>query len=222
MSSSKIDKLCYLWQCSMIDTGSPPFSNYQELYQTIDATQLGDVQWSNFKLRYNGERPTDSIPPWMDASYEFWFRDPCRLVVNMLSNPEFDGEMDYVPYRDFTTGDEKRRFENFMSGDWAWMQAVTLPSYVIVDTTIGIYHRTKSLRILQLTGPPLFRLFLVATRRRSLLPRAKMTTGPYTCLLVIFTTMFGVLTAMESNCLRSSLSRKVWVLVFISLSRITD
>ncbi|KAF9234302.1 hypothetical protein BU15DRAFT_90031 [Melanogaster broomeanus] len=122
MSGSKIDKLCHLWQRS-INTGSPPFSDHKELYQAIDATCLGDVQWSSFKLRYDGERPADNIPPWMDEAYEFWFRDPRFLVANMLSNPEFDGEMDYVPYQDFTTGDVKRRFENFMSGDWAWMQA---------------------------------------------------------------------------------------------------
>ena len=41
----------------------------------------------------------------------------------MLSNPDFDGEFDYSPYRDFLEEDE-RRYEHLMSGDWAWAQAV--------------------------------------------------------------------------------------------------
>ncbi|KAI5986491.1 hypothetical protein EDD15DRAFT_2389856 [Pisolithus albus] len=58
----------------------------------------------------------------MDVAYECWFCDPLSLVENILANSEFHGEFDYSPYRDFTTGDSKRRFENFMSGDWAWLQ----------------------------------------------------------------------------------------------------
>ncbi|KAI5982905.1 hypothetical protein EDD15DRAFT_2391024 [Pisolithus albus] len=122
MSASKIDKLCYLWGCSS-SGGQPPFLDHKELYKTIDATELGDVRWNSFKLKFNGERPADNIPPWMDEPYEYWFRDPLSLVENILSNSEFHGEFDYGPYRDFTTGDSKRRFEHFMSGDWAWSQA---------------------------------------------------------------------------------------------------
>ncbi|KAI5980898.1 hypothetical protein EDD15DRAFT_2204812 [Pisolithus albus] len=102
--------------------GQPPFSDHNELYETIDATKLGDVRWDTFGLRYSGERPTDNVPPWMDEVYEYWFRDPSTLVENMFSNTEFDGEIDYAPYRDFTA-DDKRRYQNFMSGDWAWSQA---------------------------------------------------------------------------------------------------
>ncbi|KAI6032342.1 hypothetical protein BKA83DRAFT_4046649 [Pisolithus microcarpus] len=121
MSASKIDKLLYLWGGSS-NGGRPPFSDHNELYETIDATKLGDVRWDTFRLRYNGERPTDNVPPWMDEVYEYWFRDPSTLVENMFSNMEFDGEIDYAPYQDFTVGD-KRRYQNFMSGDWAWSQA---------------------------------------------------------------------------------------------------
>ncbi|KIK80513.1 hypothetical protein PAXRUDRAFT_15746 [Paxillus rubicundulus Ve08.2h10] len=41
----------------------------------------------------------------------------------MLANTEFDGEINYVPYWDFLEQDETRRYENFMSRDWAWQQA---------------------------------------------------------------------------------------------------
>ncbi|KIK14425.1 hypothetical protein PISMIDRAFT_117057, partial [Pisolithus microcarpus 441] len=122
MSASKIDKLLYLWGGSS-NGGQPLFSDHNELYETIDATKLGDVWWDTFGLRYNGEQPTDNVPPWMDEVYEYWFRDPSTLVENMFSNVEFDSEIDYAPYQDFTAGD-KRRYQNFMSGDWAWSQAV--------------------------------------------------------------------------------------------------
>lgn len=42
----------------------------------------------------------------------------------MLANPDFDGEMEFTPYRDYTA-DDKRYWKNFMSGDWAWNQAVS-------------------------------------------------------------------------------------------------
>ena len=125
MSTGNIDKLCDLWGRSLGPTGTrPPFSGHKELFATIDATPLGDVPWSSFKLKYNGKRPTEDAPPWMNETYEFWYRDPRALVESILCNTEFDGEFDYVPYRDFTEEAETRRYENFMSGDWAWMQAV--------------------------------------------------------------------------------------------------
>ncbi|KAI6037767.1 hypothetical protein EDC04DRAFT_2897221 [Pisolithus marmoratus] len=65
--------------------------DHKELYETIDATKLGDVWWDTFKLRYNGEWPIDNIPAWMDEMYEYWFQDPSTLIENMLLNTEFDG-----------------------------------------------------------------------------------------------------------------------------------
>lgn len=59
----------------------------------------------------------------MDATYDVWYRDPLQIVRNMLANPDFNGEMEFAPYRDYTA-DNKRYWKNFMSGDWAWNQAV--------------------------------------------------------------------------------------------------
>ena len=52
MSSGDIDKLCDLWGQSLCsDQGgpSPPFMDHKELYKTIDATPLGDIQWDSFR-----------------------------------------------------------------------------------------------------------------------------------------------------------------------------
>ena len=121
MSAGNIDQLCDLWAHS--NPGCvPPFINHKDLYDTIDATKLGDVPWESFELKYSGEHPTN-IMPWMDQPYEYWFRSARSLVANMLSNPDFDGEFDYSPYRNFLEEDE-RRYEHLMSSDWAWAQAI--------------------------------------------------------------------------------------------------
>ena len=77
---------------------APPFRNHKDLYSTIDSIPLGDVTWESFFLRYNGTRPDDEAPRWMDANYDIWFRDPRTLIHNILSNPGFNGGFDFMPY----------------------------------------------------------------------------------------------------------------------------
>lgn len=124
MSAKQIDTLLDLWAASLIKhNDAPPFSNHKEMYATIDATPLGDVPWKSFSMCYNGLKPQQDLPPWMAATYDVWYRDPLQIVRNMLANPDFDGEMEFTPYRDYTS-DDKRYWKNLMSGDWAWNQAV--------------------------------------------------------------------------------------------------
>ncbi|KAG1762208.1 hypothetical protein EDD22DRAFT_778730, partial [Suillus occidentalis] len=122
-SAKQIDTLLDLWAASLIKhDDAPPFTDHRDLYNTIDATPLGNVPWETFSMSYTGAKPLHDIPPWMDATYDVWFRDPRLLLHDMLGNPDFNGEMEYVPYRDYTAGD-KRCFKNLFSGDWAWRQA---------------------------------------------------------------------------------------------------
>jgi hypothetical protein len=124
MSASQIDTLLNLWAATLIKHGdAPPFSTHRDLHNTIDATPIGDVPWQNFFMTYSGEKPAQNVPPWMDSTYDVWFRDPRLLVHNLLSNPDFDEEIEYVPYRDYTE-ENKRCWKNFFSGDWVWNQAV--------------------------------------------------------------------------------------------------
>jgi hypothetical protein len=125
-SAKQIDTLLDLWAASLIKhDDAPPFTDHRDLYNTIDATPLGNVPWETFSMSYTGAKPLHDIPPWMDATYDVWFWDPRLLLHDMLGNPDFDGEMEYVPYRDYTAED-KRCFKNFFSGDWAWRQAVCI------------------------------------------------------------------------------------------------
>ena len=126
MSARNLDILLKLWDASLAQYGgSPPFKNHQDLYNTIDATPFGSVPWESFKVTYNGPRPVTNVPVWMDQSLEVFFRDPRLLFLKMLEDASFANSFDYMPYREFDTNGT-RRYQHFMSGNWAWKQAVRL------------------------------------------------------------------------------------------------
>ncbi|KAF9221556.1 hypothetical protein BS17DRAFT_797037 [Gyrodon lividus] len=126
MSAKKINTLLHLWGVSLAIHGdTPPFTDHQDLYTTIDATPLGDVPWSSHSISYMGNR-TGDIPPWMDTSYEFHFHNPHKLVQNILKNPDFKDELDYTPYCEWeerSDGTHSHCWHDLMSADWAWNQA---------------------------------------------------------------------------------------------------
>jgi hypothetical protein len=61
----------------------------------------------------------------MQSEFDVWYRDPRTIVKNLLSNPDFDGEFDYSPVQEYDAEDN-HRFHDFMTGNWAWKQAVCL------------------------------------------------------------------------------------------------
>ena len=125
-SATKIDKYLHIMSDVMADlSGQPPFSNHKDVYETIDAIPIGGVPWQSFTFTYDGPKPTADVPNWMDADYTIWFRDPHKLFLEMIKNPDFVDFIDYTPYRQYDKGGN-RQYENFMSGDWAWKQAVCI------------------------------------------------------------------------------------------------
>jgi len=58
----------------------------------------------------------------MTTEYQLWYRDPREVIRNLLANPDLADGLDYVPYHEFENG--KRRYCDFMSGDWVWEQCV--------------------------------------------------------------------------------------------------
>lgn len=118
-----------LWALSMAkhnDLG--PFNSYEEMYTAIDATKLGDAPWKCLRTGYTGEISPDS-PSWQSAEYEVWYRDPDVVIANMLANPDFKGQFDYAAYVDLDKNG-KRRWSDFMSGNYAWTQSVSLLIYL--------------------------------------------------------------------------------------------
>lgn len=147
MSAAHINHLLSLWAASLaIHEDEPPFSNATHLYNVIDSIPLGDVSWESFTLRYNGPQPVENAATWMQTEYDVWYRNPRTLVHNILSNSSLQSGFDYVPYQEHTV-DKVHRFQDFMSGNWAWNQAVSLlynlRGLVLTVIMLG-YHRCRS------------------------------------------------------------------------------
>ena len=120
-----MDALLDLWASSLYPHQTqPPFSNHHHLYRTIDATATGEVKWQCFSAGYTGEIPTVNPPPWMLKKYDVWFRDPRQVACQILGNLSFSNEIDLRPFEEYSTEDQTRQYKDFMSGEWAWEQAV--------------------------------------------------------------------------------------------------
>ncbi|KAG1844111.1 hypothetical protein C8R48DRAFT_750903 [Suillus tomentosus] len=122
MPAGQIDRLLDIWASTLTNhNDKPPFADHRDLYNVIDSSPFGDVKWQSFTIAYDGERLENK--PWMDDTYEVWFRNPREVVHNMLANPSYTNDIDYHPYREYSTEGDKRQWKDFMSGDWAWDQA---------------------------------------------------------------------------------------------------
>ncbi|KIK80693.1 hypothetical protein PAXRUDRAFT_157996, partial [Paxillus rubicundulus Ve08.2h10] len=94
MSTKDINILLSLWGATVVKHGdNPPFADHKDLYDTIDSFVLGDNKLQSFKVQYTGERPSTNPPPWMDATYDVWFRDPHLSACNILGNPSVAHEL---------------------------------------------------------------------------------------------------------------------------------
>ncbi|KAG6809918.1 hypothetical protein H0H92_014099 [Tricholoma furcatifolium] len=123
MSASNIDHLLELWSHAATSEhdNSSPFASHREMYDTIDATRFGDAPWKHFSIVYDGTTNSNEAF-WKSVEYEVSYRDPDAVIANMLDNPDFDGQFDYVPYvRRDQTG--QRTWSDFMSGNYAWKHA---------------------------------------------------------------------------------------------------
>jgi hypothetical protein len=124
MPATQIDILLKLWGATLAEHGdAAPFSDHRDLYATIDSIPFGDAPWESFNVVHTGDKPSRDIPSWMTAKYDVWLRNPRTLLHNLIANPDFDKGFDYVPFREYDQF-ENHRFQDFMSGNWAWKQAV--------------------------------------------------------------------------------------------------
>ena len=123
MSKSNIDDLLSILKARATGEGSEaPFKNCAELYSTIDSIKEGEVPWDPFTVQYNGPRPEENVPSWMDEKHQVFYRNPRKVVRSILANKAFDGSFDYTPYRQYENG--QRVWRDFMSGNFSWKQAV--------------------------------------------------------------------------------------------------
>ena len=75
----------------------------------------------------------------MNTEFDVWFRNPRTLVHNLISNPDFDGEFNYAPFHKYDMA-RNHRFCDFMSGDWAWKQEVSL-FMIISHLSYTLYYK---------------------------------------------------------------------------------
>lgn len=130
MPAGQIDNLLEIIAAMNAMTGGEgPFKTHKDLYSTIDATNIGDAPWSHFNLNYQGETNASS-PSWQTEDFPVWSRNPLTLVHNLLANSDFDGGFDYSPFQEHDA-ENNHRYENFMSGNWSWKQAVDLFLYLV-------------------------------------------------------------------------------------------
>lgn len=122
MPATEIDDLMDMWGDH---SGTAPFSNHKDVYSTIDSIPIGDAPWESFSVSYSGDLPNGVVPPWMTTEYEVWHRNPSVVIKNQLSNPDFKDEINYTPFQEFAENGE-RQWQNLMSGNWAWSQAVRI------------------------------------------------------------------------------------------------
>jgi len=197
MSAGKIDRLLHLLAAAYPDK-PPPFADHTELYSIIDSITDGDIPWESFSVSFNGALPeAGPIPPWMEEKYEVWFRDTLAVAEQQIGNPDFDKEMDYAPKRVSHKG--KRRYKDFMSGNWAWEQAVRLKAcitFYVLKLMARVRIRLQLTRIR--TVPCWLLSFSAVTKRRFQLRLARTTFILYIWRLVIHIIQHAVPIAMRS------------------------
>jgi len=124
MAASNINDLLQIWAATLPADQDPPFVNKQDLYNTIDAIEVGDIPWTSFSLSFNGEAG-DRVPSWKHASYDVWYRDPRLVMHQQIGNRDFVEEMDFSA-KEVRDEQGTRLHTDFMSGDFAWRQSVRL------------------------------------------------------------------------------------------------
>jgi hypothetical protein len=103
-----------------------PFKDHKELYEAIDAIAVGEAPWIDWEYDdAAGEEISADSPSWKRKKHLVRYRDPLKVVKNMLQNESFDGEFDYVPFSEINKKGN-RNYHDLMSAQWAWEEAVRL------------------------------------------------------------------------------------------------
>jgi hypothetical protein len=143
-SVGNINKLLKIWAANNVaffDGAEPIFANVEELHSAIDDSTHGGAAWRELEFKYDGH-VDDHSPPWKKATYISHTRNALEIVKNMVASPEFRDKWDTTPMEEYYTVGHERRYSNFMSGRWAWREAVSCSRH-----PLGIYTN------INVTGP---------------------------------------------------------------------
>ncbi len=125
MPKTQINDILDIWVASMLyahpelSEASAPFGDASGMLASIDNIRVGDAPWQSFVCSKRAAGSTKDSPEWMRQTFEVWFRDIDKMADLMIANPDFKGEFDFTPYREFNKLGELR-FCDFFSGNWSW------------------------------------------------------------------------------------------------------
>lgn len=145
MSQKDTDVLMQLWASTTADCCAP-FKNHQDMLAAIDSIADGNVPWHSFSAKYSGMCPPTNPPDWMVKEYMVYYRNPLMVLQNMISNPSFNGQFDYSPYKESEDGVCK--WLDVMSGNWAWEWVVNIKCASVFRAARTNCFRTRSVMIL--------------------------------------------------------------------------
>lgn len=165
LSGPLIDELLELWEESLEEHGaSAPFASHTELYAFIDSIKHGDAPWYCLLARWTGPIE-ENAPSWKRREYPVLYRDTDVVCTNMLDSPTFANGFDTVPYVEVNR-DDQRQWGDFMSGNFAYNQAVhPLPFSVLLHVLIHRRRQGYTMTIPQPKARCTVPLFSAATRR---------------------------------------------------------
>ena len=99
MSTANIDKL--MTMLADLQDRKFLFEDHNNLCDTIDASNLGDVPWQHSSFRYDKELPDDQVPRWMTELYEVYYHDSCDVIKNIIADTTFKHAFNYASYQEF-------------------------------------------------------------------------------------------------------------------------
>lgn len=199
MSAKKIDYLLEIWALDKAKHDDlAPFNSYAQMYSPIDAIEFGDAPWQSFSMKFSTDEDHPADTPWKSASYEVWYRDPVKVISNLLDNPDFDGQFDYSAFVEVDKQGQ-RRWNDFMSGNWAWRRSVSAISICVFVVAFS-YHRHRpryTKRTNQGRAACSAPLFSVVTRPLCLSQLGMLNTTRFTFQSAMYITPFEGLTATQ-------------------------
>lgn len=196
ISAGNVNILLKLWESSLaVHEVHAPFRNHTELYDLIDEIPYGDIPWKQLAFRHPDAVEEGTKPGWMEEQHVVWCRDPMQALQELISNPDFKNEFDYILYHDYNS--EGHRFQNVMSGNWAW---TVRPEFYHTHLQVHSYlqHRISLGKIPVRGALFLCQLFSAVIKQRCQLQLETVIIGRYISQLGTYTTGLAEATGMAS------------------------
>ncbi|KAG2151133.1 uncharacterized protein EDB93DRAFT_1240176 [Suillus bovinus] len=118
------------------------FTSKYSLLKAIDKLPRA-TKWELKKINVVGNRTANDGQREME-DLELWLHNPVDCIRKLMSNPEFDQGVSYVPERVFADKEGKTQvFDEMWMGDWWWEMQHRLPKGAVVAPVILASDKTS-------------------------------------------------------------------------------